>query len=237
MVSRLLVLILATAAALLHGQSESAMVMGSVMDPTGAFQRTAVVTAVNEDTGVRVQALTSEDGQYSFPALRPGRWSITATAPGFKQYVQSGMLLQVGQTLRADIRMELGSVSEHVNVTAESPMLESETSARGVVIDTRKIVELPLNGRDYNQLATLSPGVLLPTPRLQSIEFKGAFNVNGNRAFPERVPARRRGQHVLLELFPGRQHAGGAALGRCAAGVPASRPTPTRPSSDEAPGR
>ena len=112
---------------------------------------------------------------------------------GFKQYVQSGVLLQVGQTLRADIRMELGSVSEQVNVTAESPMLESETSARGVVINTRKMVELPLNGRDYNQLATLSPGVLLPTPRLQSIEFKGAFNVNGNRAFQMQLSARQHG--------------------------------------------
>ncbi|MBI3462814.1 MAG: hypothetical protein HY000_07105, partial [Planctomycetes bacterium] len=65
----------------------------------------------------------------------------------------------------------------------EAPLLQTETSDRGAVIDTRKIVELPLNGRDYNQLATLSPGVLLPTPRLQSIGFKGVFNVNGNRAF------------------------------------------------------
>jgi hypothetical protein len=65
----------------------------------------------------------------------------------------------------------------------EAPLLETESSARGAVIDGRKIIELPLNGRDYNQLATLSPGVLLSTPRLQSIDFKGAFNVNGNRAF------------------------------------------------------
>ena len=62
-------------------------------------------------------------------------------------------------------------------------MLETETSSRGAVIDQTKIVELPLNGRDYNQLALLSPGVLAPTPRLQSVGFKGAFNVNGNRAF------------------------------------------------------
>ena len=68
-------------------------------------------------------------------------------------------------------------------VTAEAPLLETETSNRGEVIDERKIVELPLNGRDYNQLAPLAPGVLLASPRLQSIDFKGAFNVNGNRAF------------------------------------------------------
>ena len=171
------------AAAAVLAQSESATVVGNVTDPTGAMQRAAVVTAVNESTGVRVQALTTEAGQYSFPALRPGTWSITATAPGFKQLTQSGVVLQVGQTLRVDFRLELGAVTETVDVRAETPLLETETSGRGVVIDTQKIVELPLNGRDYNQLATLAPGVLLPTPRLQSIEFKGAFNVNGNRAF------------------------------------------------------
>src|SRR4029453_9304768 len=69
------------------------------------------------------------------------------------------------------------------SVTAEAPVLESESSNRGAVIDQHKMVELPLNGRDYNQLALLSPGVLAATPRLQSIGFRGAFNVNGNRAF------------------------------------------------------
>ena len=175
--------IFALATAVLLAQSESGTVVGNVTDPTGATQRGAVITATNEGTGVRVQALTTDDGQYSLPALRPGTWSISASAPGFKQMIQSGVLLQVGQTLRLDFRLELGAVTEKVNVTAETPLLETETSGRGVVIDTQKIVELPLNGRDYNQLATLSPGVLLPTPRLQSIEFKGAFNVNGNRAF------------------------------------------------------
>src|SRR6185436_1784730 len=68
-------------------------------------------------------------------------------------------------------------------VTAEAAVLETETASRGAVIDHTKMVELPLNGRDYNQLAILSPGVLPPTPRLQSIGFKGVFNVNGNRAF------------------------------------------------------
>ena len=81
-------------------------------------------------------------------------------------------------------------------------MLETESASRGAVIDQTKIVELPLNGRDYNQLALLSPGVLAPTPRLQSVGFKGAFNVNGNRAFQQRVPAGRRRQHVLLEQLP-----------------------------------
>src|SRR6185436_14128542 len=68
-------------------------------------------------------------------------------------------------------------------VSTEAPLLETESASRGAVIDHTKIVELPLNGRDYNQLALLSPGVLAPTPRLQSVGFRGVFNVNGNRTF------------------------------------------------------
>ena len=89
----------------------------------------------------------------------------------------------MNQSARMDIQLTVGQLSETVEVSAEAAMLETETSSRGAVIDQTKIVELPLNGRDYNQLALLSPGVLAPTPRLQSVGFKGAFNVNGNRAF------------------------------------------------------
>ncbi|HYI94113.1 MAG TPA: hypothetical protein VEX68_11255, partial [Bryobacteraceae bacterium] len=89
----------------------------------------------------------------------------------------------VNQSARLDVQLTVGEVSERVQVTSEAPMLETESASRGAVIDQTKIVELPLNGRDYNQLALLSPGVLAPTPRLQTVGFKGAFNVNGNRAF------------------------------------------------------
>src|SRR5712691_4095568 len=102
---------------------------------------------------------------------------------GFKQYVSSGVVLQVNQAARLDIELTIGTVTEEVRVTGEAPVLDTESGGRGAVIDHTKIVELPLNGRDYNQLALLSPGVLAPTPRLQSVGFRGAFNVNGNRAF------------------------------------------------------
>jgi hypothetical protein len=177
------IIILTAVANLARAQSESATITGTITDPSGALQTSAQVTALQEQTGARTQGLVTEDGQYSFPALRPGTYTISATAPGFKQSVRSGVVLQVNQSIRLDIRMELGSTTEQVNVVGSAPLLDTETSGRGAVIDTQKIVELPLNGRDYNQLALLSPGVLLPTPRLQSIEFKGAFNVNGNRAF------------------------------------------------------
>jgi hypothetical protein len=115
--------------------------------------------------------------------MQPGTYSLTAELPGFKKFLREGIVLQVTQVIRLDIEMELGAISESVEVSESVPMVETETSSRGSVIDEKKIVELPLNGRDYNQLALLSPGVLPGTPRLASVNFKGAINANGNRVF------------------------------------------------------
>ncbi len=168
---------------LLLAQSELATLTGTVTDSTGGVLSKVEITIVNEGTNLSAVSQTNENGRYFVTSLRPGVYTVTASLAGFKKYVDSGVILQVNQTARLDITMTVGAVTEEVTVSAAAPLLESETSNRGAVIDQQKIVELPLNGRDYNQLATLSPGVLLATPRLQSIGFKGVFNVNGNRAF------------------------------------------------------
>jgi len=164
-------------------QFETGTLTGSVTDAAGGLVATAPVKLLNEGTNTEFATLTDDDGRYVFNALRPGSYRLTVSAPGFKQSVSTGLVLQVNQAARMDVQLAVGDVSEMIEVTATAPMLESESSARGAVIDQTKIVELPLNGRDYNQLALLSPGVVMPTPRLQSVGFKGAFNVNGNRAF------------------------------------------------------
>jgi hypothetical protein len=166
-----------------HAQFETATLTGTVVDPAGAVIQNATVEAVNEATNTASSTSSNEEGRYFFQSLRPGSYRLKVSAPGFKQSVSSGLVLQVNQSARFDFELAVGAVTEEVLVVAEAPVLESETSSRGAVIDQTKIVELPLNGRDYNQLALLSPGVLAPTPRLQSVGFKGAFNVNGNRAF------------------------------------------------------
>ena len=117
------------------------------------------------------------------PGLRPGEYSVTVEAPGFSKTVRSGLTLQVAQVARIDVTLQTSQVTETVQVVGATPLLETQTSSRGSVIDQQKIVELPLNGRDYNQLALLSPGVLPGTPRLASVNFKGVLNVNGNRTF------------------------------------------------------
>ncbi len=117
------------------------------------------------------------------PGLRPGDYTLMIELQGFSRFARTGITLQVAQVVRLDARLQTGNLTEAVEVSAATPLLQTANSSRGSVIDERKIVDLPLNGRDYNQLALLSPGVLPGTPRLASVNFKGVLNVNGNRTF------------------------------------------------------
>ncbi len=165
------------------GQQETATLNGHVKDESGAIVPRAMVTLTNVQTNISVKAETDDAGFYVFSSLRPGAYSVTAESPGFRKTQLTGVTLQVAQVAPLDLTLKTGQLSETVDVVGGISLLESQTSSRGVVIDQRKIVELPLNGRDYNQLAQLSPGVLPGTPRLASVGFKGVLNVNGNRTF------------------------------------------------------
>jgi hypothetical protein len=164
-------------------QQETATLTGEVRDEAGAVIAGASLTITNVATGISVKAETNDTGTYIMPSLKPGPYSITVEKPGFKKVVRSGLTLQVNQTARVDISLSVGDLTNTVEIVQAATLLETETSSRGSVIDQKKIVDLPLNGRDDNQLALLSPGVLPTTPRLASVNFKGALNVNGNRTF------------------------------------------------------
>jgi hypothetical protein len=163
--SRVLAL-LALLPGIVLAQSELATLAGTVTDSSGAVLRGVVITVTNENTALALRSTTNSSGRYVIPGIRPGIYTLEATLANFKKFAQSGVTLQVNQAATLDISMQVGAVTEEVTVRGEAAVLESETAGRGSVIDERKIVELPLNGRDYNQLALLSPGVLLPTPRL-----------------------------------------------------------------------
>jgi hypothetical protein len=164
-------------------QQETATITGTVTDATGAIIPRAAVTVTNVQTNLSVRTESDDRGLYVVPSLRPGDYSVTAQSSGFPKTVRSGITLQVAQVARVDITLQTGQLTEVVEVVGATSLLETQTSSRGAVIDQKKIVELPLNGRDYNQLALLSPGVLPGTPRLASVNFKGVLNVNGNRTF------------------------------------------------------
>ncbi|MDQ3214405.1 MAG: carboxypeptidase-like regulatory domain-containing protein, partial [Acidobacteriota bacterium] len=164
-------------------QQDTATLTGTVKDPSGATVARATVIVTNIGTNISVKTETDETGFYTAPSLRAGEYSVTAESAGFSKVVRTGVTLQVAQVARIDVTLQPGAVSETVEVVGATSLLDTETSSRGLVIDQKKIVELPLNGRDYNQLALLSPGVLPGTPRLSSVNFKGVLNVNGNRTF------------------------------------------------------
>ena len=179
----LLVLLLCALPAAALAQQETATISGTITDATGAVVPNAVVIVTNVQTGISVRTEATEAGTYVVPSLRPGDYSIAVESKGFQKTVRTGVTLQVAQVARIDVTLQTGALTESVEVVAATPLLDTLTSSRGSVIDQKKIVELPLNGRDYHQLALLSPGVLPGTPRLASVNFKGVLNVNGNRTF------------------------------------------------------
>ncbi len=153
---------LGLAAGLLWGQVETARITGTVTDPTGASVPGARVAVTHLDTGVRQTATTGQDGRYLTLPLRIGAYQVEVESDGFRRAVRKGVVLQIQDTAVLDFRMELGATSESVSVTGEAPLLTTTEGSQGQVINNRRIVDMPLNGRDYIQLALLSAGTIQP---------------------------------------------------------------------------
>lgn len=154
----------AACAGLATAQQTSATLVGTVADATGAVVTNVQVKVTNLSTGAVRDAMTDSSGNYAFSFLPAGDYDVTITAQGYKTKKIDRLTLQVSQTLRQDFAMEVGQVSETVNVTTTGVQLQTENSTVGTVIDAAKIVELPLNGRNFVQLAQLIPGVQAGTP-------------------------------------------------------------------------
>ncbi len=148
----------------LRAQQTSATLVGSITDSNGAVVQNANVKVVNLANGATREATTDNSGGYSFAFLPAGDYEVTINAQGYKTKKIDRLTLQVSQTLRQDFTMEVGAVTETVSITAIGVQLQTENSTVGTVIDSTKIVELPLNGRNFVQLAQLIPGVQSGTP-------------------------------------------------------------------------
>jgi hypothetical protein len=140
-------------------QVTTADLVGTVRDNTGAVVRGVKVTLANVATGVSRSVTTTDDGNYIFTSLHPGRYALTAEAPGFRKVERTGVELQVNQRAQIDLELQVGEVGETVRIEGTAPLLESQSSVLGSVIQERQAQDLPLNGRNFVQLAILSPGV------------------------------------------------------------------------------
>ncbi|MGH9665489.1 MAG: TonB-dependent receptor domain-containing protein, partial [Bryobacteraceae bacterium] len=157
--ARIASLFLAAATAA-FGQIVSGTIVGRASDASGALVPGATVAVKNVATGLERAATTDGGGNFVFAQLAPGTYSLSATAAGFKKYSVSRIELLVDQSARVDVHFELGAVNQEVEVTAAAAQIDSETSALGQVIDSHQVVELPLNGRNFMQLANISSGVV-----------------------------------------------------------------------------
>jgi hypothetical protein len=139
-------------------------ITGTVTDSTGAIVPGATVTVTNQATNVARVVQTNEAGNYTVPFLNPGRYELKAEADGFKAVTTPNLLVEVGATVRANFAMEIGAVTEVIEVAASAQMLSTADSALGTVIDQQRIVDLPINGRNYLSLVKLSPNVSAEMP-------------------------------------------------------------------------
>ena len=151
-----LVLMLVSAA---FPQVESARVVGTIRDSTQAVLPGATVSVTNTETNVTRTATTNADGDFVITELKPGTYAVTVQCLGFKKAEQPPFKLDVNQVVRINTALVIGSAEEKVEVTAAEPLIESQTSSIGQVIEEKQVHDLPLNGRNFIQLAYLSPGV------------------------------------------------------------------------------
>jgi len=160
--SRVLLLLIALSARMLFAQAGTADLTGEVSDATGSLLAGAKLTATEIQTSVATTAVSTSGGVYVFTSLRPGLYNITAEAPGFQKLERTGITLTTGERTRLDLKLSVGNVSQSITVPGDAPLLQTETASITQSIDHTKVVQLPLNGRNFVQLATLSPGVTLP---------------------------------------------------------------------------
>jgi hypothetical protein len=146
--------------AILAFPQSSGTIQGVVTDNSGAVIPGASVVVKNPDTGIEIKAVTNQVGFYTVPALNPGRYTVSCSSQGFAPKEYPGLRLEVQQTLRVDCSLRIGNVVETIEVSAAAQLLQSEKTEVGQVIDGKRIVEMPLNGRNYLQLARFTAGVL-----------------------------------------------------------------------------
>lgn len=144
----------------LCGQDSRGTLLGRVLDQSDAVVGGAAVEAKNVDTGVRFTSTTNKSGDYIFPLLVPGSYSVKVESAGFKTYTRTGIAVHVNDQMTINVAMELGQASQTVQVSAETPLLDTSSASIGYVVDSRTIMEMPLKDGMVLTMATFAPGVI-----------------------------------------------------------------------------
>jgi len=168
----------------LLGQSTNAAITGQVTDPLKAVIVQAKVTAINNNTNVRYEGTTNQTGSYLIPSVPPGDYRIEVEKTGFKTIVKPDVILHVQDTIELNFEMVLGSASETVTVTGGTPMINTTDGSVSTVVDQTYVKNMPLNGRSFQDLILLTPGVVTQSPQNSGNSFLGGtgeFSVNGER--------------------------------------------------------
>src|SRR6266404_570428 len=168
-------------------QVSTATISGVVQDQSGASIAGAMVTIRNVETGAARTLTSDSGGRYITPDLSLGNYEVQGQQSGFQTEVRSGITLTVGRESVVNLALKVGQISDKVTITAEAPLVESTTSAMSSLVDERTIRDLPLNGRSYDQLALLQPGVVTMGAGLAGAAFDYGtgtrFSVSGSRSY------------------------------------------------------
>jgi len=148
-----------TMAPVARAQVVNATIVGTVKDTSGGVVPNANVTVTNVATGVSRKATTNASGDYSVEPLDPGQYTVMAELQGFKKAVLTGIVLEVHQTARIDIDLQPGQLLQTVTISGAAPTINTESQEVGTVVDEKRILDLPLNGRNFMELTTLSAGM------------------------------------------------------------------------------
>ena len=174
-----LALFVVSLTALVRAQSTGASVTGRVSDPSKAVVAHAVVAAIHSETNASYATNTNGSGEYRLANLAPGPYRIEVEKPGFKRTIKPEVILHVQDSLNIDFEMTLGARTEIVTVEAGAPLVNTESGTVSTVVDRTFVENLPLNGRSFQNLIMLAPGVVLTAT---AFDDQGQFSVNGQRA-------------------------------------------------------
>ena len=161
-------------------QADTAVLVGAVTDATGAVIPGVDIRFTHAATGSIYNAQTDAGGFYRTPPLRIGEYRMEAETPGFKRIQRTGVILNAGDTRQVDLVLEVGEVTETIEVVAQAPLLQTQEGTAGTVMENQQILELPLNGRDYLQLARISAGVT--PPARSEVANRQGVSVGGSQA-------------------------------------------------------